>query len=100
MTLNDMIFIGLALVGGVLVGLFYFWSLKKTVQLIVTAKHPAVILIFSYIVRTALTLLAFYFIMGGVLWRLLACLAGFIIARVFLVKRETTPTPEKKGEVE
>lgn len=86
----------IGLVGGFLIGFVYFWSLKFTIDHMITAKRPALVMIGSYFLRTVFTLLAFYLIMDGELIRLVACLVGFILARIFLIKREG---PQKPLEV-
>ncbi|HSM25600.1 MAG TPA: ATP synthase subunit I [Anaerolineaceae bacterium] len=93
MTFGDVSSILLALGGGFLVGFVYFWSLRFTIAHMVTTKHPALVMIGSYFLRTVFMLLAFYLIMDGELMRLIACLVGFILARIVLVKRTGPQKP-------
>jgi F1F0 ATPase subunit 2 len=68
-------------------GLFYFGGLWWTVRRLPSARQPALLTFGSFFVRTGLSLAAFYFASGGHWQRILASLLGFIIVRVFLVRR-------------
>ena len=68
-------------------GLFYFGGLWWTVRRLPSARQPALLTLGSFLVRTGLSLAAFYFASGGHWERILASLLGFIIVRVFLVRR-------------
>jgi F1F0 ATPase subunit 2 len=68
-------------------GVFYFGGLWWTVRRLPSARQPALLTLGSFFVRTGLSLAAFYFASGGQWQRILASLLGFIIVRVFLVRR-------------
>ena len=68
-------------------GLFYFGGLWWTVRRLPSARQPALLTFGSFLVRTGLSLVAFYFTSGGHWQRILASLLGFIIVRAFLVRR-------------
>jgi len=72
---------------GVGAGLFYFGGLWWTVRRLPSARHPALLTFGSFLLRTGVSLVAFYFASGGHWQRILASLLGFIIVRVFLVRR-------------
>jgi F1F0 ATPase subunit 2 len=76
-----------AFLGGAGLGIFYFLWLWWTVQKLASARSPALLSLGSFAVRTAVVLTGFYVIMGGQWERLLACLVGFIAARVALIRR-------------
>jgi F1F0 ATPase subunit 2 len=76
-----------AMVAGVGLGLFYFGGLWWTTQRLPVSHSPGLLVLVSFAGRTAITLCAFYFVMGGQWQRLVACLAGFILARVVLTRR-------------
>jgi F1F0 ATPase subunit 2 len=76
---------------GVGVGVVYFGGLWLTVRRLPDARRPALLLLGSVVGRTVLTLLGFYLVMGARWERLLACLAGFILARMVLVRRLGPP---------
>ena len=70
-----------------LLGVFFFGGLWWTVQKGVTSERPAVWFLGSLLLRTSLILAGFYFVSQGHWSRLVACLLGFLIARVIVVKR-------------
>jgi F1F0 ATPase subunit 2 len=77
----------LAFFAGMGAGLFYFAGLWWTVQRLPAARQPALVTFGSFLVRTGVSLVTFYFASGGHWQRILASLLGFIIVRVFLVRR-------------
>jgi F1F0 ATPase subunit 2 len=81
--------------GGLLVGLIYFWSLRYVVSHMLTSKHPALVMIGSYILRTVFMLMAFYLIMDGELIRLIACFVGFILVRIIFTRGSDPNKPMK-----
>lgn len=78
---------GAALIAGFLTGLFYFGGLWWTVGRVNAAQSPGLLLLASFMVRTAVAIFAFYLIMGGEWPRLLIALAGFFIGRYVLIRR-------------
>jgi F1F0 ATPase subunit 2 len=95
-----MLEIGQLLLAGVVgagLGVVYFGGLWLTVRRLPEARWPALLLLGSMVGRTALTLLGFYVVMGARWERLLACLAGFILARMVLVRRLRSPHPAPGG---
>lgn len=84
--MNGFMILVLACAAGMGLGLFYFGGLWLTVRRLPDSGGPALVL-GSFVGRTALTLLGFYFVMDGRWERMLACLAGFIIARQVLISR-------------
>ena len=68
-------------------GVFYFGGLWWTVRRLPSARQSALLTLGSFFVRTGLSLAAFYFASGGQWQRILVSLLGFIIVRVFLVRR-------------
>lgn len=76
-----------AILAGVALGLFYFGGLWWTVRKALSSEQPALWFFGSLLVRTGLILAGFYVISQGQVARLVACLVGFIVARVFVVKR-------------
>ena len=99
--MNEIPALALALLAGALLGVFFFGGLWWTVQKGVTSKNPALWFLGSLLLRTSLILAAFYFVSQGHWSRLVACLLGFVIARVIVVKRlarapAPEPTPSQK----
>jgi F1F0 ATPase subunit 2 len=89
--------------GGAALGFFFFGGLWWTVRAIVGSSGSAFVQLASLTLRTAATLLGFHAIGGGDARRLVACLAGFVLARVLVARwaRHRTlasPMPEARHE--
>jgi F1F0 ATPase subunit 2 len=91
---NEVIYLGLALLGGMALGAFYFGGLWYTIRQIPTSTRPGMLLIASMVVRMAVILGAFILIMDGSWQRLLACVVGFILMRQIMIKRWGPPRQE------
>jgi F1F0 ATPase subunit 2 len=77
----------LAFMAGTGIGAFYFGGLWWTVRRLPTEAHPARLTLLSLLVRTALSMGAFYVVMGGEWERLLAALLGAMTIRFVMVRR-------------
>jgi F1F0 ATPase subunit 2 len=88
-------FLGLlpALAAGLALGAVFFGGLWWTVHRALASASPARWFVGSLLARTVLTLAGFYLVADGHWERLLACLAGFTIAR-FVVTRVTRTATE------
>jgi len=75
---------------GTLLGVFFFGGLWWTVRRGLAAKRPALWFLGSLLLRTAIVLAGIYLVSGGRWDGLLACLAGFVVAR-FIVTRLAGP---------
>ena len=67
---------------GLALGLVYFGALWLTVRALPAARSPALLTLASLTARLALLLLGFHAVAAGRWERLLACLAGFVLARL------------------
>ena len=76
-----------ALAVGAVLGAFYFGGLWITVRRVAIAGQPALLLFLSFLLRAGVVLLGFYFVMDGRWERLVACMAGFLLARSMLIRR-------------
>ncbi|HEA22037.1 hypothetical protein LCGC14_0651890 [marine sediment metagenome] len=84
--MNETLLMIAAFIGGAVLGVLFFGGLWLTVKKAVTAKVPALWLVGSFVLRTGVTLLGFYFI-GGKDWQsLVLCLLGFIVARQLIIR--------------
>jgi F1F0 ATPase subunit 2 len=81
--------------GGGLGGIF-FGGLWWTVRNGVLSKQPALWFFGSLLMRMSVALAGFYFVAGGRWDRLLACLLGFVMARL-VVTRLTRPPGESQS---
>ena len=76
----------LASVAGGTLGAMFFGGLWWTVQKTLSSTRPAFWFFGSLLLRMTLALAGVYFVAGGHWQRLLACLLGFIIARLIVTR--------------
>lgn len=81
-TMSDVISVLPALLVGMLLGGIFFGGLWLTVRKGLTSSRPALWFLGSFVVRTGAVLAGFLFVSNGSLEKILACLAGFLIARI------------------
>lgn len=84
--MNDVLFIIVAFIFGIVLGIIFFGGLWFTVKKIVKAKNAALWILGSFIFRMAVVLSGFYFIGAGHWERLLICLVGFVAARLIVIR--------------
>jgi F1F0 ATPase subunit 2 len=85
MTMSDIAPLALAFLAGLPLGAMFFGGLWWTVRYLPTSTRPGVVLAASLTLRTSVVLGGFYLVGNGHWQRLLSCLAGFLIARVFVL---------------
>ena len=84
--MSEMLPIVLAVFAGALAGLVFFGGLWLTVRRLPTTRRPGLWMIGGSLLRFAVALGIFYFVGRDHLDRLLACLGGFIVARVMVTR--------------
>ncbi len=84
--MNDMFIYCAAAVAGLLLGILFLGGLWWTTRRGIGSTQPALWFIGSLLCRTVMMLAGFYYVSGGDWHRLVACLAGFIIARVAVLR--------------
>jgi F1F0 ATPase subunit 2 len=84
--MNEVTALTLALLAGCLLGAMFFGGLWWTVRRAVSARHPAFWLFGSVMLRMGATLAGFYFVGRGDWARLVACLCGFLLARIVVMR--------------
>lgn len=88
-----------ALVAGLLLGVFNFRGLWWTVSRLQETPRPVLFLVFSFVVRMLVTLGGFYLAMQGHWQNLAVCVAAFFLARFFVVgkyrKQPATTLPPR-----
>ena len=92
--MNETITIVLAWLAGVGLGAIFFGGLWWTVRKGASSPRPAFWFLVSALLRTGIALTGFYLVAGPDWQRLLACLLGFVMARL-VVTRLTRPATEK-----
>ncbi len=78
------VYLVFALLAGILFGIFFFGGLWWTVQKITGSEKAYLISVTSFVVRTAVVLAGFYFLLMSGSAYLFAALAGFLIARTII----------------
>jgi F1F0 ATPase subunit 2 len=86
MTMNEVLSLAVSLGAGVLLGAIFFGGLWLTVRKGVSSKQPALWFFGSLALRMSTVLSGFYFVSGGHWERLLACLLGFVMARLVVMR--------------
>ena len=76
----------LALVAGIFLGAIFFGGLWWTVRRGLVSQQPAFWFIGSMLLRIGIVVPGFYYVMQGDWRRLVACLAGFLLARISVVR--------------
>jgi len=87
----------LPLLAGVLLGMFFFGGLWWTIRRGVSSKQPAALFFFSLLLRTGIALAGFYFVARGDWRRVLACLVGFMLARILVTWLTRPPITKTKS---
>lgn len=82
--------IAFAIAAGGVLGAFYYGGLWWTVRRGLLSRRPAVWFLPSLLARTAVALLGFYAVFRGDWRRLVACLAGFVLARILVTRLTRT----------
>jgi F1F0 ATPase subunit 2 len=85
--MSDLPVLALALLAGALLGAFFFGGLWWTIRKGLRSERPALWFLGSLLLRTGTILAGFYFVAQHDWSALVACLFGFLIARVLVVKR-------------
>ena len=83
----DALYLFIAFLVGMGTGIVYFGGLWWTVRQLPFVRHPALLTLGSFLVRTGISLTAFYLVSGGRWERILISLVGFMIMRGLLVRR-------------
>ena len=84
--MREVLVLLLALVAGIFLGALFFGGLWWTVRRGLTSHQPALWFLGSMLVRAAIAVSGFYYFMQGDWRRLLACLGGFLLARICVVR--------------
>jgi F1F0 ATPase subunit 2 len=92
--MRETLTLGLAWAAGAMLGVMFFGGLWWTVRKGVASQRPAVWFSVSLLLRMSLALAGMYLVSGGHWERLLLCLLGFLMARLF-VTWQTRPSGEQ-----
>lgn len=97
--MDDPVMLVLALLAGVVIGAAFFGGLRWTVRRGSVAKRPALWFLGSLLLRMGFALAGFLLVSDGHWQRMLACLSGFVIARLVVtaLTRPATPLAQDAG---
>lgn len=85
MNMNAILILILMFAVGLALGAFYFISLWQTVSRVAETENRARLLLVSYVLRLAVVLTAFYFLLRDGHWeRLAVAMIGFVVMRKVL----------------
>jgi F1F0 ATPase subunit 2 len=97
MAMSEALSLTLAGIAGGMIGAVFFGGLWWTVQRGASSRQPAVWFAGGLLLRMGIALGGFYFVSAGHWERLIACLVGFVLARVavlWLTRLRVGPTQE------
>ncbi len=98
--MNNLTELVLAGFAGLLLGAIFFGGLWWTVRRGMASARPAIWFFVSLLLRLSLVMAGFYFVGQGDWRRLVACLVGFIIARILVTRFSVNSAKEASHEPE
>jgi F1F0 ATPase subunit 2 len=93
--MNEMPTLIFALLAGALLGAVFFGGLWWTIRRALASARPAAWFLCSLLLRTGVALSGFYFVSGGDWRRLAACLLGFLLARMAMMRLAREPAGKR-----
>lgn len=84
--MNETMLLVLAVLAGLLLGAFFFGGLWWTVRRCLTSPQPALWILASFLLRTAIAVGGFYLALQGGWQGLAACMGGFLVARLLVTR--------------
>lgn len=84
--MHEVFVLAAAAAAGGMLGAMFFGGLWFTVRKGVASPRPALWFFFSLLFRVSIALAGFYFVSGNHWERLLACLLGFVAARLVVMR--------------
>jgi F1F0 ATPase subunit 2 len=70
------------MLAGIALGGFFYLGLWLTVRSLITTRHPLLLTVASFWIRTLVVLASFLYLMQGHWQYALACVTGFVIGRM------------------
>lgn len=84
--MNEMLNLLLAIAAGIILGVIFFGGLWWTVRKGLSSPRPALLFLGSLIVRMSVVVLGVFFVSQGQWKQTVACLLGFLLARVAVMR--------------
>jgi F1F0 ATPase subunit 2 len=89
--MNDLVWMAAAAAAGAGLGFFFFTGLYLTVRRLPGAKNPGLLTFTSFMARMGAIVFVLYLLARSGEWtRVIACLAGFLIVRMILMRKFKT----------
>jgi F1F0 ATPase subunit 2 len=85
--MNEILVLALAIISGIVLGVFYFGGLWLTLQHLSRSRQPAFLVLSSLLVRSAVCLFCFYLVASNSWEGLVSSLAGFTLAKQVMTDR-------------
>jgi F1F0 ATPase subunit 2 len=85
MAMHELLLLAAAVAAGATLGAIFFGGLWLTVRKGVASQRPALWFFCSMLLRMSIALVGFFLVSGGRWERLLACLIGFVLARLIVI---------------
>jgi F1F0 ATPase subunit 2 len=82
--MNEILFMILAFILGLALGLLFFGGLWFTIEKTINAKMPGIWVLGSFLLRVSIVMIGFYIISQGSWQRIIICLLGLIAARFMI----------------
>jgi F1F0 ATPase subunit 2 len=93
--LKEFAILDLEFFAGVALGAIFFGGLWWTIRKGVSSQIPGILFAGSLLLRTTITVGGFYLVSRGDWRKLLACLLGFLAARLFVTRLTREPLAER-----
>lgn len=82
--------------GGVALGGVFFGGLWLTIRFMPKTPAGSLLVILSFIARTAVVLLGMFYLAGRDWWAVLVCVAGFLVARRVILRKVFAARPDNE----
>src|ERR1700690_1255069 len=92
--MNEALILALAWLAGGGLGTIFFGGLWWTVRRGISSPRPQLWFLGSMLLRMSIVLVGFYFVGRGQWQRLLLCLIGFVMGRLFVMRQTRTSSVE------
>ncbi|MDD3721131.1 MAG: ATP synthase subunit I [Lutibacter sp.] len=86
MEINEVLNLLPAVFVGIVLGIIFFGGLWLTVRKGLGSKRSTLIFMGSLVIRMAIVVIGFYYVGGDNWQKMLACLLGFLIARIVITR--------------
>ena len=84
--INNLFLLLLASIGGGFLGVFYFAGLRWTLRKSIDSRSATLWFSLSFLLRSGVCIFGIYWLGANDVLRILACLGGFIVARMIVLK--------------